>query len=32
MSRFGGRNGFLDGMHFHTLTFNNTCTPFPKYT
>ena len=30
MSRFGGRNGFLDGVHFRTLTFNNNGTPYAK--
>jgi hypothetical protein len=30
MSRFGGQNGFLDGVHFRTLTFNNTSTPYAK--
>ena len=30
MSRFGGRNGFLDGVHFRTLAFNNTSTPYVK--
>jgi hypothetical protein len=30
MSQFGGRNGFLDGVHFRTLTFNNTGTPYAK--
>ncbi len=30
MSRFGGRNDFLDGVHFHTPTFNNNGTPYAK--
>jgi len=30
MSRFGGQNGFLDGVHFHTPTFNNNGTPYAK--
>ena len=28
--RFGGRNGFLDGVHFHTPNFNNNGTPYAK--
>ena len=30
MSRFGGRNGFLNGVHFRTPTFNNTSMPYAK--
>jgi hypothetical protein len=30
MSRFGGQNGFLDGVHFRTPTFNNNGTPYAK--
>jgi hypothetical protein len=30
MNRFGGQNGFLDSVHFHTPTFNNTSTPYAK--
>ena len=30
MNRFGGQKVFLDGVHFHTPTFNNNGTPYAK--
>ena len=30
MSRFDGQKVFLDGVYFHTPTFNNNGTPYAK--